>query len=132
MVKKASLEMLIKKKLDRDTRKAKTKEVYVESLGGSVTVTCPTDSGRVEYLEAVKTGSYVDLVEGMVKLVYDNCPILHSDELLKGIEVDYPYDSVKAIFDIDDIAVLSNAINSLYTGKEDELEESDRVDVLKN
>lgn len=46
------------------------------------------------------------MIDGMVKLIYDCCPMLHSKELQESIKVDYPYDTVRAIFDITEITDL--------------------------
>ena len=86
--KKVSLEQLIKKKLEKDGKKNATKEIYVEALNGSITVTNPSDSQRIEFADKTKSGSYVDMMEAYEKLIYDCCPMLHSQELQKEIEVD--------------------------------------------
>ena len=85
-------------------KKQTTKDIYIESLGGNITFNNPTDSARIEYSEKVKSGSYVDMIEGMIKLIYDSCPMLRSKELQESIEVEYPYDTVRAIFDVDEIS----------------------------
>ena len=99
-IKKVSLEQLIKKKLERDGKRDATKEIYVKSLDGEITFKNPSDTQRIEFADKTKTGSYVDMMEAYGKLIYDCCPMLHSKELQESIEVDYPYDTVKAIFDI--------------------------------
>lgn len=93
--KKVSLEQLIKKKLEKDGKKNASKEIYVEALNGSITVTNPSDSQRIEFADKTKSGSYVDMMEAYEKLIYDCCPMLHSQELQKEIDVDYPYDTVR-------------------------------------
>ena len=119
---KVSLEQLIKKKLEKDNKRAATKEIYIESLGGSITFNNPSDAARIEYSEKVKSESYVDMVDGMVKLIYDCCPMLHSKELQESIEVDYPYDTVRAIFDITEITELGVKLINFFDD-EDEAEE---------
>lgn len=124
--KKVSLEQLIKKKLEKDGKKNATKEIYVESLEGYITVTNPSDSQRIEFADKTKSGSYVDMMEAYEKLIYDCCPMLHSSELQKEIEVDYPYDTVKAIFDTDEIADIGVKVLNFFE------EESDPDEKLKN
>ena len=64
------------------------------------------------------------MVDGMVKLIYDCCPMLHSKELQESIDVDYPYDTVKAIFDVDEIMDLGvKLMNFFDDDKEDGSEE---------
>lgn len=119
MENKITIEQLIKKKLDRDSRRNATKEVYIESLGGNVTVTNPSDSQRIAFAEKTKTGSYVDMIDAYSQLIYDCCPILHSKELQTEIEVDYPYDTIKAIFSIDEIAEIGVKILNFFEDEED-------------
>ena len=72
---KVSLKQLIEKKLEKDGKKTATKDIYIESLGGSITFNNPSDAARIEYSEKVKSESYVDMIDGMVKLIYDCCPM---------------------------------------------------------
>ena len=58
---KVSLEQLIKKKLEKDEKKNVTKEIYVESLDGHITVTNPSDSQRIEFADKTKSGSYLNI-----------------------------------------------------------------------
>ncbi len=129
---KVSLEQLIKKKLDKDNKRAATKEIYIESLGGYITFNAPTDSQQIEYGDKVRRDeSYSAMVEAMERLVYNCCPLLHSKELQEKTEVEYPYDIVKAIFDLDEILDLGVKLVNFF--KEDEKEdEEDEEDKLKN
>ena len=125
--KKVSLEQLIKKKLEKDGKKNATKEIYVESLEGYITVTNPSDSQRIEFADKTKSGSYVDMMEAYEKLIYDCCPMLHSQELQKEIEVDYPYDTVKAIFDTDEIADIGVKVLNFFEEESDSDENRHRL-----
>ncbi|MEI3162943.1 MAG: hypothetical protein V8S74_06025 [Lachnospirales bacterium] len=125
---KVTLKELIEKKLERDNKKTATKDIYIESLGGSITFNNPTDFARIEYSEKTKSGSYVDMIDGMVKLIYDCCPMLHSKELQESIEVDYPYDTVKAIFDVDEIMDLGIKLMNFF----DDDKKEDSEEKLKN
>ena len=116
---KVSLEQLIKKKLERDGKKTATKDIYIESLGGNITFNNPNDAQRIEYSEKVKSGSYIDMIDGMVKVIYDCCPMLHSKELHDSIEVEYPYDTVKAIFDIEEITDIGVKLINFFDEDED-------------
>lgn len=121
---KVTLKQLIEKKLEKDGKKTATKDIYIKSLDGCITFNNPSDSARIEYAEKTRNGSYVDLVDGMVKLIYDCCPMLHAKELQESIDVDYPYDTVKAIFDIDEIMELGVKIMNFFDDdKEDGSEE---------
>lgn len=121
---KVTLKQLIEKKLEKDGKKTATKDIYIKSLDGCITFNNPSDSARIEYAEKTRNGSYVDLVDGMVKLIYDCCPMLHAKELQESIDVDYPYDTVKAIFDIDEIMELGvKLMNFFDDDKEDGSEE---------
>ena len=121
---KVTLKQLIEKKLEKDGKKTATKDIYIKSLDGCITFNNPSDSARIEYAEKTRNGSDVDLVDGMVKLIYDCCPMLHAKELQESIDVDYPYDTVKAIFDIDEIMELGvKLMNFFDDDKEDGSEE---------
>ena len=126
--KKATLEQLIKKKLEKDGKRNAIKEIYVKSLDADITVNNPSDTQRIEFADKTKSNSYVDMMEAYSKLIYDCCPILHSKELQKEIEVGYPYDTVKAIFDTDEIAEIGVKVLNFF---EDE-EENDAEEHLKN
>ena len=52
--------------------------------------------------------------------------MLHSSELQKEIEVDYPYDTVKAIFDTDEIADIGVKVLNFFE------EENDPDEKIKN
>ena len=120
---KVSLKQLIEKKLAKDGKKIATKDIYIESLGGNITFNNPTDSARIEYSEKVKSGSYVDMIEGMIKLIYDSCPMLRSKELQESIEVEYPYDTVSAIFDVDEISDIGIKLIKFFDDDEEDAEE---------
>ena len=121
-----SLKQLIEKKLEKDGRKTAAKDIYIESLGGSITFNNPSDAARIEYSEKARSGSYVDMIDGMVRLIYDCCPMLHSKELQESIDVDYPYDTVRAIFDISEITELGVKLINFFD------EDEDAEDKLKN
>ena len=120
---KVSLKQLIEKKLAKDGKKIATKDIYIESLGGNITFNNPTDSARIEYSEKVKSGSYVDMIEGMIKLIYDSCPMLRSKELQESIEVEYPYDTVRSIFDVDEISDIGIKLIKFFDDDEEDAEE---------
>lgn len=126
-IKKVSLKQLIEKKLEKDGRRTATKDIYIESLGGSITFNNPSDAARIEYSERTKSESYVDMIDAMVKMIYDCCPMLHSKELQDSIEVDYPYDTVKAIFDINEITDIGVKLINFFDNEEENIE-----DKLKN
>lgn len=125
---KVTLEQLIRKKLEKDGKRTATKDIYIESLDGNITFNNPTDTMRIEYSERVKSESYIDMIDAMVKLIYDCCPMLHSKELQESCEVDYPYDIVRAIFDISEITDLGIKLINFF---DDDGEEQDE-DKLKN
>lgn len=125
---KVTLEQLIRKKLEKDGKRTAAKDIYIESLDGNITFNNPTDTMRIEYSERVKSESYIDMIDAMVKLIYDCCPMLHSKELQESCEVDYPYDIVRAIFDISEITDLGIKLINFF---DDDGEEQDE-DKLKN
>ena len=125
---KVSLEQLIRKKLEKDGKRDVTKEIYVKSLGGNITVKNPSDTQKIEFADKTKTGSYVDMMEAYGRLIYDCCPMLHSKELQESIGVNYPYDTVKVIFDMEEITEIGPKILNFF----DDDEEDDADEKLKN
>lgn len=126
---KVSLEQLIKKKLDKDSKKNATKDIYIESLGGYITFNAPSDAQKIEYSEKTKSESYIDMINSMERLIYDCCPMLHSKELQEQTGIDYPYDIVRAIFEIDEIMDLGVALMNFF---EDDKNKTNDEDKLKN
>ncbi len=119
-----TLEQLVRKKLEKEGRRNATKEIYVKSLGASIVVKNPTDEQKVRFSDVAKTGSYVDLMDGFIKIIYDCCPMLHSKELQDSINVSYPYDTVSAIFDTDEIFEIGPKIVNFFDDeKEDNADE---------
>ena len=118
--KKVSLEQLIRKKLEKDGKRNATKEVYVKSLDANLTVKNPSDTQRIEFADKTKTGSYIDMMEAYGKLIYDCCPMLHSKELQESIEVSYPYDTVKAIFDTEEITEIGIKVLNFFDNEEED------------
>jgi len=123
-----SLEQLIKKKLEKDGKRNATKEVYIKSLDANLTVRNPSDTQKIEFADKTKTGSYIDMMEAYGKLIYDCCPMLHSKELQESIEVQYPYDTVKAIFDTEEITEIGIKVLNFF----DDEEEDNADEKLKN
>lgn len=127
-VKMVSLEQLIKKKLEKDGKKTATKEIFVESLNANIVVKNPSDEQRLKFKDIGNTGSYVDIMKAYSNLVYDCCPMLHSKELQDSIDVVYPYDTVTAIFDIDEVAEIGVKVLNFF----DYEEENDSDEKVKN
>lgn len=63
------------------------------------------------------------MIEGMIKLIYDSCPMLRSKELQESIEVEYPYDTVRAIFDVDEISDIGIKLIKFFDDDEEDAEE---------
>ena len=133
---KVSLEQLIKKKLEKDSRRTATKEIYIESLGGYITFNAPTDAQHIEYTDKISDGSYSAMIPAMERLIYDCCPLLHSKELQEKTGVEYPYDIVRAIFGLEEILDIGVALVNFFKENEensnDNKENKDGEDKLKN
>jgi len=125
---KISLEQLIRKKFEKDNRKNATKEIYVKSLDANLVVNNPSDTRKIEFAEEVKTGNYADMIEAYGRLIYDCCPMLQSKELQDSIEVSYPYDTVKSIFDTEEIVEIGSKVLNFF----DDNKEISADEKLKN
>lgn len=108
---KATIKDLISRKLQRDNAKPKYYDIEVKSLGKAITLKHPSDEMRLNMMEEM--GAEPDMrttIEAYKHLIYDCCPLLHDRELQEELEIKDPYDTVDAIFDLDDITEIGEQL----------------------
>lgn len=109
--KKLTLEDFINKKISKDNKINKTKEIYVESMDGYLTAKMLSEDKILELLDlSTDDGPFSDQVELNKQLVYHTIPYLQSTELHTALDITDPLDIVSAIFSIGEITALSNEL----------------------
>ncbi|MDF2612779.1 MAG: hypothetical protein K0S71_565 [Clostridia bacterium] len=121
-MKKLTIEQLIGAKDKKD--KFKVKEVYIESLDGSVLIQKCKDEVILNAMDSItKNDNVVNMVQIFKELIYKSIPLFKNDELLKAYEVAEPIDIVSALLELGEIMTVGNEILKLYgfDGLEDEI-----------
>lgn len=136
MSKKATIEDLIARKLQRDDDKLKIKLVDI-SDNLALEIRKQKLNKVLSLLDGVGDDkSLTQSVEFMQQLVYESCPTLHDKALLEAYNCAEPYDIVLAVLD-DNVGVLGDlteAIMQFYglsVEKKDKAEEN-LADEVKN
>lgn len=120
--KKLTIEQLIGARSNRE--KFATKDIYVESLGGMVTISkCKYDVilGAMDRL--TKDSNMTSMLDVFKELLYKSIAIFRNDELLKAYEIAEPFDIVTELLELGEIMTLGNEVLKLYgfDGLEDEI-----------
>lgn len=102
---KLTLEALIAKKAEKEAERSRSEEVYIDSLGGAITVTTP--SRNIFYKAMDMAGDTLSSqVYANKFLIYNAVPVFRSKELLEAYEVS---DNVEIV----DILLTMAEINEL-------------------
>lgn len=127
-MKKLTLNDLLSAKMQKEKDKISFKDIYVNSLGGTLTFKKPSNDDILDTIDQIGDDQSTKVcVEAFKFLIYENCDMLHNDELLKEYEVVEPTEIVDKIFDIADII---NTGNELF--KMCGLDEIDISEKIKN
>ncbi|MGE4272059.1 MAG: hypothetical protein AB7E31_04215 [Desulfitobacterium sp.] len=98
---KATFEDLLKKKLQKEEDKFKTKDIYVKSMDATLTFKKPKEELVLEVIEDIGDGQNSEqMVKAFEKLIYHCCDLLQSSELHSELGVVDPLDTVNALFDL--------------------------------
>lgn len=108
---KLTLDELIRRKMQIQEAKKKRKKtvVFIESLGGNITLIEPTK-------EMIKDIQEIDDVDKANKYAIYNCtiePYLKSDKLQEEFECSEPYDIVDKLFSFSEIMQISSILNNM-------------------
>lgn len=113
-VKKATFQDLINRKLQKESQKTVTKDIYVTSLGKTLTFKKPSDSELLDVIDEMGDMQVTSVVvDGYKKLMYMCCEMLQDTELQKQLEVIDPYDTVDKIFDLSDVMEIGEQLMDL-------------------
>jgi len=120
---KATLNDFIAKKIKKSEAKDKTIDVYVTSMGKTITLSNPSEDLILEYANSI--GDNTDLkvnLEANRKLIYKCCAELQTQDVQDGLEVKDPLDVTRVLFDITDVQEIMNQFNTLLSNKNVEAE----------
>ncbi|MCI8387025.1 MAG: hypothetical protein HFE63_00975 [Clostridiales bacterium] len=96
---KVTFDDILRLKLRREEQQSETLEIAIPALGKSLEFKSPTCDQQLDFISAVRTAGGVDgSYDAYRKLVYDCCPMLHSDKLHAEMDVRDPYDVVDMLF----------------------------------
>lgn len=112
---KLTLADLVARKQQSESDKAQFKEVYVEKLGGCLTLKKLPLGKMLEMMDAAdENASLRESLDYEVGLIYESCPMLHNKELIGDLAE--PTDVVYKLLedDIGAIAELAAAVLDFY------------------
>lgn len=109
---KLTLSALIAKKAEKEAARNRSEDMYIESLGGSITVTAPSRSIFYKAIDMTE-----DTVESQVYsnmfLVYNAVSLFRNQELLDAYEVIDNVDIVDRLLTIAEIKEVANKVMEL-------------------
>ena len=114
--KKLTLEDLIAKKEQRARDKLAYKDVYVESLGGCLTLKKIPATRFAAIMGKYDSENFEENIRFEVELVYASCPRFQEQALQEAYDVKDPMDVVMAVLDDDlgALGTLAEAVTSFY------------------
>ncbi len=83
-----------------NTEVCKKEEIYIPSLDGTITIRNIDESYILDALTEIdKSGDDIKVVyEQSDALIYRSCDMLHSEDLIKSVDVPEPFDLPKKLF----------------------------------
>lgn len=118
ILKKATLQDFLAKKVKKEEGKNSTIDIYVTSMDRTITLKKPSDDRLYDYANSV--GSMQDIrvvIEANKQLIYDCCQELRSTELHEALGIKDPYDVMNELFEITDIKEIMNKFNKFIGNK---------------
>lgn len=104
---------LIAKKLEKESKRAKTEDVFIESLGGDVTVQVPEDRVVMKAIDMMKDESMEGIMEAYVYVIYHSVELFKNTELHNEYEVQVPTDIVYKLLELNERLELGDKIMKL-------------------
>jgi len=103
LMKKATLNDFLAKKLKKEENANKTLDIKVTSMDRVLVVKKPTDEEILDYLDDIGEDKSARVaIEQTMKLFYRKCPELQNTELHESLEIKDPYDVINVLFDMED------------------------------
>ncbi len=127
--KKATLEALLERKMQREKDNYGIKVINVGSIGMSITAAKQPLSAVSDILDDLQTGDikFSDTLDIYKRLIYLCVPLFHDEKLQKAYACAEPYDVVTAVLE-DNIGALTDIAEAIL----DMYGFSDIVDKVKN
>jgi len=98
---KATLNDLLKKKIQKDEDKLKTKDIFVASMDAYLTFKTPSEQLALDVIDDIQDAKDTSkMVKGFEKLIYHCCDLLQNPDLHKELGVVDPLDTVDVLFDL--------------------------------
>lgn len=111
---KLTLADLIAKKADKEAARTRTKDVYVESLGGLITIQAPERSVLYKGMDMIGDNSNAeDTMYANAFLIYNSVKDFREPDLLAAYEVKDPIEIVGKLLELFEIAEVSEEILAL-------------------
>jgi hypothetical protein len=122
---KATFNDLLALKMKKDEKKGKVYEIPLKSLGKSITFKEPSDEMRLDMMDEMGTSpSPRDLVVMYKKLIYLTCERLQDPGLHEELGIVDPYDTVDAIFTLNDIVEIGEQLMDSIDSPDEEIKNS--------
>lgn len=115
-IRKATLEDLIAKAVQKENDKKKVKEILTVVNGEEVSLTFvkPSQSVVLDAMEDIGEGDDIKMVvQTFTHLIYECCPMLQNADLQKGLNILDPYDTVSKLFELGEIMKIGNQLSDL-------------------
>lgn len=101
---------LIAKKLEKESKRAKTEDVFIKSLGGDITVQVPEDRVVMKAIDVMKDGDIESVMEAYGYLIYHSVELFKNTELHNEYEVQVPTDIVYKLLELNERLELGDKI----------------------
>lgn len=123
-IQKATFKDLLNKKLEKEKNKNQIKDIVVTSMDRVITFKRPSDNLILEIIDLIgEDNNTSGMVSAFKRLIYHSCPMLQNTELHEELEIQDPYDTVDAIFELADIMEIGQELLSMINinGKVEEI-----------
>lgn len=110
---RATFQDLINKHMEKEKKAQKLIKIYVPSMDREMIFKTPDDDLVLEIMDDITdTDDLKGAVKAYSKLIYLTCDLLQNPELHKELDIVDPFDTVKVIFDIDEIMTIGDQLVS--------------------
>lgn len=123
--KKLTLEDLVTRKLQKDNDKFMVKEIFIDSLGGSLLFKKLKNSRILQLIDEIEDNKTSEMYQVSVEMIYESCEMLQNPELHKKCEIVDPLDIVPALISIKEILEIGSQLIEFFGFKE-------KIEEIKN
>lgn len=110
---KLTLNDLIAKKAEKANKRNKTEDVYLDSLGGMVTIRVPEDRVILKAMDMMKDETIEGVMQAYVYAIYYSVDLFQDPKLHEEYEVQDPTDIVVKLLDLGERLSLGDQIMKL-------------------